>query len=98
MGVTGQRNRSYPPKKFIICFRCGSPTLSWPLRVGILRTYTEPFPDLCVSNLFIEYRMAGHADRKGLAMFSRLVLALAVIGLTAGCSNTIRGVGQDTAN
>lgn len=31
-------------------------------------------------------------------MISRLVLAIAVVGLTAGCANTIRGAGQDTAN
>jgi len=31
-------------------------------------------------------------------MLARVVLLMAVIGLVAGCSNTIRGVGQDTAN
>lgn len=31
-------------------------------------------------------------------MLSRLAVLIAVIGLTAGCANTIRGVGQDTAN
>ncbi|MDZ5696955.1 MULTISPECIES: entericidin [Phyllobacteriaceae] len=31
-------------------------------------------------------------------ILSRLVVLIAVIGLTAGCANTIRGVGQDTAN
>ena len=30
--------------------------------------------------------------------FLRICALLAIIGLTAGCANTIRGVGQDTAN
>ncbi|WP_265518026.1 entericidin [Nitratireductor luteus] len=29
---------------------------------------------------------------------SRIILLFAVVGLAAGCANTIRGVGQDTAN
>lgn len=31
-------------------------------------------------------------------IFPRLLLVITVLGLAAGCSNTIRGVGQDTAN
>jgi len=31
-------------------------------------------------------------------ILSRLAVLAAVIGLAAGCANTIRGVGQDTAN
>ncbi|WEX11432.1 entericidin [Chelativorans sp. AA-79] len=31
-------------------------------------------------------------------IFSRIALLIAVIGFVTGCSNTIRGVGQDTAN
>jgi len=31
-------------------------------------------------------------------IFSRIAILVAVIGLAAGCANTIRGVGQDTAN
>ncbi|WP_173932114.1 entericidin [Chelativorans sp. Marseille-P2723] len=30
--------------------------------------------------------------------FVRILALIAVIGLAAGCANTIRGVGQDTAN
>jgi predicted small secreted protein len=29
---------------------------------------------------------------------ARLVIIVALAGLAAGCANTIRGVGQDTAN
>ncbi|UUP16022.1 entericidin [Nitratireductor thuwali] len=32
------------------------------------------------------------------SVFSRIILVIAVLGLAAGCANTIRGVGQDTAN
>lgn len=28
----------------------------------------------------------------------RLAVILAIIGFTAGCANTIRGIGRDTAN
>lgn len=31
-------------------------------------------------------------------MLSRIVMLVFAAGLIAGCSNTIRGVGQDTAN
>jgi entericidin B len=31
-------------------------------------------------------------------IFSRIAVLVAVLGLAAGCANTIRGVGQDTAN
>ncbi len=30
--------------------------------------------------------------------FSRIIALAAVVSLVAGCANTIRGVGQDTAN
>lgn len=33
-----------------------------------------------------------------LKIISRLAVLVAIIGLAAGCANTIRGVGQDTAN
>ncbi|MCT7375253.1 entericidin [Chelativorans salis] len=29
---------------------------------------------------------------------SRIAIVIAIIGLAGGCANTIRGVGQDTAN
>lgn len=32
------------------------------------------------------------------SMFSRIAVLLAVIVLAGGCTNTIRGAGQDTAN
>ena len=32
------------------------------------------------------------------SLLSRLAIVLAVVGLTAGCANTIRGMGADTAN
>lgn len=32
-----------------------------------------------------------------MTMISRLTIVLAIAGLTVGCANTIRGVGQDTA-
>lgn len=32
------------------------------------------------------------------AIFSRIAILVAIIGLAGGCANTIRGVGQDTAN
>jgi entericidin B len=31
-------------------------------------------------------------------IFSRIAVLIAIIGLASGCANTIRGVGQDTAN
>ncbi|WP_309085837.1 entericidin [Chelativorans sp.] len=31
-------------------------------------------------------------------LFSRIAILIAVAGLAAGCANTIRGAGQDTAN
>ncbi|HEU4985754.1 MAG TPA: entericidin [Rhizobiaceae bacterium] len=30
--------------------------------------------------------------------FFRFAIIAAIVGLTAGCANTIRGIGQDTAN
>ncbi|KFB09789.1 entericidin A/B family lipoprotein [Nitratireductor basaltis] len=33
-----------------------------------------------------------------LRTFSQIIVVLGSLGLIAGCSNTIRGVGQDTAN
>ncbi|EKF20946.1 entericidin [Nitratireductor pacificus] len=33
-----------------------------------------------------------------LSVLSRLAIVVAIVGLSAGCANTIRGVGQDTAN
>lgn len=32
------------------------------------------------------------------AIFSRIAIFVAIIGLAGGCANTIRGVGQDAAN
>lgn len=33
-----------------------------------------------------------------MSMVSRVLMLMLAIGVVAGCSNTIRGVGQDTAN
>ncbi|WP_336056699.1 entericidin [Nitratireductor sp. CH_MIT9313-5] len=33
-----------------------------------------------------------------LRTFSKILIVIGSLGLVAGCSNTIRGVGQDTAN
>jgi entericidin B len=33
-----------------------------------------------------------------IGIFSRLLIVLALAGYAAGCANTIRGAGQDTAN
>jgi entericidin B len=32
------------------------------------------------------------------SIISRLIVVLALAGIVAGCANTIRGVGEDTAN
>ncbi|WP_048646514.1 hypothetical protein [Nitratireductor soli] len=32
------------------------------------------------------------------SVFSRLAIVIAIAGLSAGCANTIRGVGHDAAN